>query len=306
MQAPDDFDPPIGVAETLAPGLRRIVAPNPSPMTYRGTNTYLLGTDEIAVIDPGPEIDAHLESILAAVGPGARISHILVTHTHLDHSPLSRALSERTGAPIWGYGDTHAGRSAVMRRLAATGMLGGGESPDLAFRPDHLIADGDVIEGADWQLTALWTPGHYGNHLCFRFGDAVLTGDLVMGWATSLVSPPDGDLTDFMASCEKLQALGARVFFPGHGAPVTEPQARLDWLLDHRRGREAQILSALAEQADTAEGLARRIYTDTPPALLPAATRNVLAHLIDLVGKNAVSPIGELAADARFERVGQG
>lgn len=306
MQAPDDFDPPIGVPEEMADGLRRIVAPNPSPMTYRGTNTYLLGARDIAVIDPGPDSESHLEAILAALEPGQRISHILVTHTHLDHSPLSRALAQRTGAPIHGFGDTRAGRSAVMQKLAAGGMIGGGESPDLDFVPDVVLGDGDVIRGDGWKLTALWTPGHYGNHLCFQWGDAVLTGDLVMGWATSLVSPPDGDLTDFMASCEKLLRLDPKVLHPGHGAPVTAPRQRLEWLLAHRREREAQILAALEQGADTAQGLARRIYTEVQPALLPAATRNVLAHLIDLMGKNRVSPVGELAEDAVFERLPTG
>ncbi len=306
MQAPDDFDPPIGVPEVLADGLRRIVAPNPSPMTYRGTNTYLLGWRDIAVIDPGPESTPHLEAILGALEPGQRISHILVTHTHLDHSPLSRALAARTGAPIHGFGDTRAGRSAVMRKLADAAMIGGGESPDLDFSPDVIMADGDVIRNEDWDVTALWTPGHYGNHLCFQWRDAIMTGDLVMGWATSLVSPPDGDLTDFMASCEKLLRLEAKVLHPGHGAPVTAPRQRLEWLLAHRREREAQILAALAEGSDSAQGLARRIYTDVQPALLPAATRNVLAHLVDLTGKKRVSPVGELAEEAVFELLGKG
>ena len=306
MQAPDDFDPPIGVYEPLADGLRRIVAPNPSPMTYRGTNTYLLGKRNIAVIDPGPESDSHLRAILDALEAGQTISHILVTHTHLDHSPLSRALSAETGAPVFGYGDTHAGRSAVMQDLAASGMIGGGESPDLEFQPDVLLADGDTIQGEDWEITALWTPGHYGNHLCFQWGDAVMSGDLVMGWASSLVSPPDGDLTDFMASCERLLRLDAQVLYPGHGAPVAKPRERLEWLLAHRRAREAQILDALTDGPDTARGLAARIYSDTPAALLPAATRNVLAHLIDLTGKKRVTPEGGLTAEAVFERVGEG
>ena len=306
MQAPDDFDPPIGVADPLADGLRRIVAPNPSPMTYRGTNTYLLGTRDIAVVDPGPESDAHLQAILAALEPGQTISHILVTHTHLDHSQLSRALSAETGAPVVGYGDTHAGRSAVMQDLAATGMIGGGESPDLEFQPDICLSDGDTVHGEDWEITALWTPGHYGNHLCFQWGRAVMSGDLVMGWASSLVSPPDGDLTDFMTSCERLLRLDAQVLYPGHGAPVTNPRERLEWLLAHRRARDAQILDALTDGPDTARGLAQRIYSDTPAALLPAATRNVLAHLIDLTGKKRVRPQGRLTAEAVFERIGEG
>mgnify|MGYP001798108844 FL=1 len=300
MTPPDDFDPVIGVAETLEPGLRRIVAPNPSPMTYRGTNTYLVGETDIAVIDPGPDNAAHLEAIVAALGPGQTIKHIVVTHSHLDHSPLSRALSQRTGAPVYGFGDARAGRSATMQALAATGYTGGGEGIDAGFTPDLTVADGVVITGSNWRLEVLHTPGHLGNHICLGLGDACLTADHVMGWASSLVSPPDGDLTDFMASCEVLAARDWRVFYPGHGAPVTDPAARLAWLIRHRRAREEAVLTALAEGPASAATLARTIYTDTPAALLPAATRNVLAHLIDLVGKSRVTPLGDIAEDTAF------
>ena len=301
MLPPDDFDPPIGVPETLEPGLRRIVAPNPSPMTYRGTNTYVLGETELAVIDPGPASDAHLEAILASVGPNQRISHILVTHTHLDHSPLARPLAQRTGAPVMAFGTAEAGRSEVMQELARSGMIGGGEGIDADFAPDHVIADGEIISGDGWQLEALHTPGHIGNHLAFAWGDACFTADHVMGWASSLVSPPDGDLTDFMASCARLSARPWRVFYPGHGAQVDTPAERLAWLVAHRQGREAAILEGLEEGPATAEALARAIYAETPPALLGAATRNVLAHLIDLMGKSQTAPQGPLHAEVVFE-----
>ena len=304
MLPPDDFDPVIGLAETLEPGLRRIVAPNPSPMTYRGTNTYLLGTRQIAVIDPGPDSDAHLATILAALGPGQRISHIVVTHTHVDHSPLARPLSAETGAPVLAFGDAQAGRSAVMQRLAESGLLGGGEGIDASFTPDERLDDGAVISGDGWTLEALHTPGHIGNHLSLAWRDACFTADHVMGWASSLVSPPDGDLTDFMASCARLAARNWRVFYPGHGAPVSDPAARLDWLTGHRRNREAAILSALADGPANAPSLARLIYTDTPPALLDAATRNVLAHLVDLMQKSQVTPVGPLHAGATFRLAG--
>ncbi|UOA14905.1 MULTISPECIES: MBL fold metallo-hydrolase [Sulfitobacter] len=300
MLPPDNFDPEIGLAETLEPGLRRIVAPNPSPMTYRGTNTYLLGETDVAVIDPGPDSPAHLEAILAAIQPGQRISHIIVTHTHLDHSPLARPLAARTGAEVWAFGEATAGRSAVMQGLAEAGLMGGGEGVDHGFRPDHTLADGDVLKGDGWALEVLHTPGHIGNHVSLAWGDACLTADHVMGWATSLVSPPDGDLTDFMSSCEKLGARQWRVFYPGHGAPVSEPNARLDWLVAHRRAREVSILDALAAGPATAEDLARAIYTETPAALLGAATRNVLAHLVDLTGRGRVAPEGALQAEAHF------
>jgi len=299
MQAPDDFAPPVGVLEPLEPGLGRIVAPNPSPMTYRGTNTYILGDGPFAVIDPGPLDRAHLAAI-TAIG---KISHIVVTHAHLDHSPLARPLAQATNAPVYGFGPATAGRSTVMQGLAAAGLVGGGEGIDSAFAPDHLLPDGAVLSGAGWQISALHTPGHIGNHISLVWGDACFSGDHVMGWASSLVSPPDGDLTDFMASCRRMAAQQWRVFYPGHGAPVSAPNARLDWLISHRTAREASILEALAGHPATASALARAIYTGTPAALLPAAERNVLAHLIDLTGRNLIAPLGALSADACFERL---
>ncbi len=303
MQAPDDFDPPIGQAEQLAPGLRRIVAPNPSPMTYRGTNTYLLGETEIAVIDPGPKIAPHLEAILAALDPGQRVSHIIVTHSHLDHSPLAAPLAGRTGAAVYAFGDATAGRSEIMQTLALKGLMQGGEGVDTAFKPDVTLCDGARVQGEGWELEAIHTPGHIGNHLSLGWGEACFTADHVMGWASSLVSPPDGDLTDFMTSCARLQSRNWRIFYPGHGAPVTNPSARLDWLVNHRLSRETAILAALGKGPADAATLAQAIYTDTPPALLGAATRNVLAHLVDLAGKSKVEPVGELKAEAQFRQL---
>lgn len=302
MQDPDDFDPPTGVAETLAVGLRRIVAPNPSPMTYRGTNTYLVGTRDIAVIDPGPLDMGHLEAIMSACGRDQKITDIIVSHSHLDHSPLAAPLSERTGAPVWAFGGARAGRSAVMEALADTGLAGGGEGIDHDFAPDHVLQDGQIMRGSDWQLEVIHTPGHLGNHICLAMGDLCFTADHVMGWASSLVSPPDGDLTDFMASCARLRARDWTRFFPGHGSTIDRPHNRLDWLINHRRGREASILEALGPQVATAHTLTRAVYTDTPAALLPAAERNVLAHLIDLMGKSEVEALGPLRADTIFQR----
>lgn len=305
MIPPDDFDPPPGVAEPLGDRIRRIVAPNPSPMTYRGTNTYLLGHTDLAVIDPGPDNPAHLRAILGALTPGQRVSHILVTHAHLDHSPLAARLSRETGAPVLAFGDHLSGRSQVMQALADQGLMRGGEGVDHGFEPDEALADGQIVTGAGWSITAHWTPGHFGNHMCFAYGDTVFVGDLVMGWASSLVSPPDGDLTDFMSSCRKVRALGAKVLHSGHGAPITDPTARLDWLLAHRTKREAAILSELSKGPATATALTRAIYTDTAPALLPAAARNVLAHLVDLTVRGLAQPIEELREDSPFALAGQ-
>lgn len=294
------FNPSPGEVQELEPGIRRILAPNPSPMTFRGTNTYLLGTRRLAVIDPGPADPKHLEAILGALSPGESVSHILVTHSHVDHSALVPALREATGAPVLAFGDSAAGRNP---EIAALSGLGGGEGIDARFAPDRCLADGESVDGDGWSVTALWTPGHMGNHLCFALGDAVFTGDHVMGWATSMVSPPDGDLTAFMASLEKLQGRHDRVFYPAHGAPVTDPEARLAALIAHRRGREAQILSALDGDPATVPALTARIYSDVPESLLPAARRNVLAHLIDLTQRGLAKPQGELSAEAVFTRI---
>ena len=285
----------------LEDGLRRVLAPNPSPMTFRGTNTYILGEGAVAVIDPGPADPRHLSAILDALDPGETVAAILVTHSHRDHSPLARPLAEATGAPVLAAGPSDWGRSAVMARLAAKGGIGGGEGVDDGFAPDEQIGEGTEIDGAWGRIAVLATPGHMANHLSFAWNGALFTGDLVMGWSTSLVSPPDGDMGAFMASCRRLLTRKDRVYHPGHGDPVTAPHARTAELITHREGREAQILAALSSgaPADAAQ-LAGRIYTDLAPALLPAAERNVLAHLIDLAQRNLVTPEGPLAATARF------
>ncbi len=282
--------------QELEPGLRLVRAPNPSPMTAEGTNTYLVGAGNVVVIDPGPAIPAHLEAILAALAPGEMITHILVTHSHLDHSPLARPLADATGAPVIAAGPSDWGVSAVMQALRDAGGLGGGEGIDTIFAPDERIKAGDVVAG----LSVLATPGHMANHLSFAWNGAVFSGDLVMGWSTSLVSPPDGDMTAFMTSVEMLQGRDDRVFYPGHGAPVTAPAVRCAELIAHRRHREAQIIAALGETPATAHELAARIYTQTPPALLPAAARNVLAHLIDLTARDRATPLGPLTGEAKF------
>jgi glyoxylase-like metal-dependent hydrolase (beta-lactamase superfamily II) len=245
----------------------------------------------------------HLAAILAAVETGQHISHIVVTHTHLDHSPLARDLSQASGAPIIAFGDATAGRSAAMAELAKGAQIGGGEGIDKDFSADLIVADGDPIEGDTWSLDVIHTPGHIGNHISLGWNDACFTADHVMGWASSLVSPPDGDLTDFMASCERLNSQNWRVFYPGHGAAIDTPRDRLAWLVAHRQSRESDILAALASGPATAPSLAAQIYSDTPHALLGAASRNVLAHLVDLTGKNRVGPIGDLSAEAKFQLI---
>lgn len=300
----NDQTPPVaGQCMTLEPGIRRILAPNPSPMTYWGTNTYILGDGDVAVIDPGPDDDTHLEAILSAL-TGETITHILVTHAHLDHSPLAHKLSKRCGAPISAFGDATAGRSSIMRALVAEGLSTGGEGVDADFEPDTTLAHGDIITIGNLDVEVLWTPGHFANHLSFVVNGAVFTADHVMGWASSLVSPPDGDLTAFMASCALLANRDDRIYYPGHGAPVTKPKDRINWLISHRNSREADILAALStQQGLSIPSLTRHIYTDTPAALFPAAERNVFAHLIDLSQRKLVCAKPHLSANANFFRL---
>ena len=292
--------PVAGAPHRIADGLTTILAPNASPMTYWGTNSYILGHDTLAVIDPGPASPEHLAALITAID-GRTVSHILITHSHLDHSPLAKPLSDVTGAPILAFGDSTAGRSDVMVEFAATGLMGGGEGVDHDFKPDICLKDGEDIIGDGWALKALHTPGHFGNHLTFRWENAAFTGDHLMGWATSLVSPPDGDLTDFMASCRKLAKYPIKHGFCGHGAPIEDVPQRLKFLMSHRIGREEEILTALTSP-QTAKELTALIYTDVAPALLPMAERNVLAHLVDLWGRNLVAPIEELNANSKFIR----
>jgi glyoxylase-like metal-dependent hydrolase (beta-lactamase superfamily II) len=292
--------PEYGVAVELEDGVRRILAPNPSAMTFWGTNTYLVGRGDVAIIDPGPENDSHFQAILDATDQGKTVSHIFVTHAHVDHSEGATALAQSLGVPVIAYGPAEKGISPIMANLISKGMETGGEGVDRGFIPDFVLDDGETISGQDWSLTALWTPGHLSNHICLSFDDVVFSGDHVMDWATSIVSPPDGDLGAFMSSCEKLLLRGDRIFYPGHGNPVADPEARINWLLAHRKSREAQILAALSSGECTPVELTKQIYTDVAPALLGAAERNVFAHLIDLYERGLVSARPKIASDAVY------
>ncbi|MEO9823967.1 MAG: MBL fold metallo-hydrolase [Paracoccaceae bacterium] len=283
----------------LARNIRLLLAPNPGPMTHWGTNTYLLGNDQIAVIDPGPDNDAHFQAILDAT-KGATITHILVTHAHADHSPLAARLSQVTSAPVMGFGPAEAGRSDVMQRLAQANLLEGGEGVDTSFRPDMTLRDGDVVEGTDWHLGILHTPGHFAGHLSFAYGTEIFSGDHVMDWASTLISPPDGDLGAFMATCHMLKERNPNKLFPGHGAPIVAVKDRLAWLISHRKARETAILKVLKPAALTVTEITAQVYTDVPPKVLPAAARNVFAHLIDLVERKLITASPELSTKAQF------
>lgn len=300
-----DFSPEYGRPADIAPGLQRVVARNPSPMTFTGTNSYILGGNSVAIIDPGPADPAHLEALLDAVA-GRDVSHILVTHAHLDHSPLSRDLAQATGAPVLAFGNARAGRTDRMEALSRQSDLGGGEGVDGRFSPDQTLIDGEVVHGDGWDIRAIATPGHFSNHMCFEWlqDNSVFSGDHVMGWASTLVSPPDGDLTAFMTSLDKLANKPAhRCFWPGHGSAVDDPRTMIAHLAAHRRSRESQICEALTAGPSTPWQLTQTIYTDVDQRLLPAAMRNVFAHLIDLTERGIARPDGALSAQAAFALV---
>ncbi len=284
-----------GAVETVARGVRRVVAANPSPMTFTGTASYLLGARDVALIDPGPDDPAHRAALLRAIGPSARLRVILVTHSHRDHSAGAAALAQETGAEVLGFGPHGAGLSAQMQALRDSGaQLGGGEGADADFAPDRSLEDGEEIAASEWRLTALHTPGHLSNHLAFALeGEgALFTGDVVMGWSTTLISPPEGDMVAFMATLARLRGRDDRLYLPGHGPAVRDPQAMLDWQLAHRRARKGQILEALAQAPATPRALTERIYADIDPKLWAAAERNVLAHLLGLVAEGRVRADG--------------
>ena len=306
MSNNSNFNPPSGISEDIYPNLKRIIAPNPSPMTFWGTNTYILGTNELAIIDPGPAVQSHFDAIMSSLNKNQSITHILITHSHIDHSPLAKQLSERTSAPILAFGESSSGKSTIMTNLK---NLDGGEGIDYDFKPDVTLNDNQILKNKEWCIKSLHTPGHMGNHLCFSWeGESILfSGDLVMGWATSMVSPPDGDLTDFMNSIKSLQLRSPdKLFFPGHGAPIENPSLRLQELYEHRKKREGQILSALETGLATISEITESVYADLDRRLITAAKRNVLAHLIDLTSRKICEVSKEITTNSRFTLTSKG
>ncbi|MGB0505481.1 MAG: MBL fold metallo-hydrolase [Pikeienuella sp.] len=309
MNNPFNTNPHVeyGKPVRLAPQVQRITAPNASPMTFTGTQTYLVGDQDLTVIDPGPADEAHVKSIVDAVQTGQRIRTILVTHTHVDHSPAARMLQKLTSAPVLAFGPHGKGVSEQMQSFAAdSGLLGGGEGADRDFKPTAELADGDVIRSGNITFKAIHTPGHLSNHLCYSIKDAaIFTGDMIMGWATSMVSPPDGDMTDFMASLEKLKNIGGGIFYPGHGHPITDPAGMIEWQIKHRYERETAIIRALQTGPKSPSQITELVYTDISAKLYPAAKRNVLAHLLGLVGQGRAEVDGKISHRATFNLTAQ-
>ncbi len=272
-------DWPTGKIEAVNPLIRRLLAPNPSPFTYTGTQTYFVGRGEVAVIDPGPDLGEHVDAILSAL-VGERVMAIVCTHTHRDHSPASRPLAEATGAPIVG--------------CAPLAIEDEGPRADAAFdfdyRPDRVLGDGDRIEGDGWTIEAVATPGHTSNHLCLYVpeANALLTGDHVMGWSTTVVSPPDGDMAAYMASLDKLLGREDAVYYPAHGPAVEKPKNHVRALIAHRKMREKQILTQLNRGEGCIFSMVETMYKEIDPRLHPAAARSVLAHLIDMETRGLV------------------
>ncbi|MXO75824.1 MBL fold metallo-hydrolase [Altererythrobacter aerius] len=291
MAGPPPKPWPTGIAETLEPLVRRVLAPNPSPYTFTGTETYLVGDGErIAVIDPGPDDPAHVDAIMAAAG-SAKVAAIMCTHTHRDHSPAARPLAARTGAPIVGCAPLVLDDEA----LAAWGPRADAAF-DSAYAPDRVLADGEAMTGPGWTLTAVHTPGHTSNHLCFALEQtgALFTGDHVMGWSTSVVVPPDGDMTDYMASLDRLYARDDRVYYPAHGPQIDNPRQLVRGMIGHRRQRENQIVRLLREDGPhTGAQFVPKMYKGLDPRLAGAAEMSVTAHLIDLERRAMVGRSGD-------------
>lgn len=287
-----EFDFAYGRPDALTPLIRRVVAHNPGPFTFTGTGTYIVGRDEVAVIDPGPDHDDHLHALLNAL-EGETVKAILVTHDHLDHAPLAGALAAAVGAPVLGCAPSQAADEDDVRVE---------EGRDYRYAPDTVLTDGAVVAGRGWTLRAVATPGHTANHLCYALAEenALFTGDHVMGWSTTVVGPPDGDMSDYYRSLDRVRAGGFSILWPTHGPPVTDPAPFLDAYKAHRLEREAQILGQLAKGHRQIIQMVPEMYAAVDRRLHPAAARSVLAHLIHLVRAGQVVSDGEPNLEGEF------
>jgi len=287
-----DFD--YGQIEAVSPLIRRVIAPNGGPFTFHGTGTYVIGHGNVAVVDPGPLLNSHIDALKNALR-GETITHILITHTHRDHSPAAEPLKSEWAAPTFGFGPHGGGRIEAGAVVEAGG--------DDSFVPDVVTTDRDVIEGDGWTVEAVHTPGHTSNHLCFHLKEenALFSGDHVMGWSTTIVSPPDGDMGNYIASLDKLIDRDDAVYWPTHGAPIRDPGKFVPALKAHRMGREDQVLACLKDGLATIDQMVPRMYAnDIPEAMYPAAARSVLSQLVWLVEKEQVLAEGDLSTETVF------
>ena len=293
-----DFAFRYGEVETLSPLIRRVVAHNPSPFTFKGTGTYIVGRGKVAVIDPGPVLEEHVGALLGAVAHET-VTHIVVTHTHLDHSPASAAVKQATGARTFGFGPHGSGR-AEDRAGVELGVVEEGGDHD--FCPDVVLRDGDTVSGPGWSLTAVETPGHTSNHLCFALPEekVLFTGDHVMGWSTSVIAPPDGDMGAYLRSLDKLLARDDARYWPTHGPAIDEPKPHVRAFIAHRRERADAILARLKAGDRTIPEIVAKVYVGLDPRLVAAAGRSVLAHLVELIERGAVDSDGPPAPTSRF------
>ena len=298
-----DHNPIVGKAEKLENDLVVITANNASPMTFTGTRSYILGTDNLIIIDPGPDINQHFDSIMDYIGE-RKVTDIILTHSHVDHSPLSRRLKNETGASIIGFGSADEARTTFMKKLSSSLDLGGEEGIDKDLTLDEKVIDKQVLERNNYSVEVIHTPGHLSNHICLAIKEkkALFSGDHVMGWATTLISPPDGDLGSFMRSLEKLSERDELIYYPGHGKPLREPKKMVLAQIAHRRDREAQILNSISKNSKTPSEIVDDVYIDLNPMLKTAAIRNVLAHLIDLYERKKVS-VDKFSITAKFFKV---
>ena len=285
-----DYDLPVGELVKLSKDVSTILAPNASPMTFKGTQTYIIGEgDELAIIDPGPNISTHFQAINKVLR-GKKLIAIFITHSHVDHSPLGKEISNKFDVPIYAFGETGQGRSDIMRKYMGKFEIGGGEGVDPLFNPDILISTGDYISCSSWSIEAIHTPGHMSNHLCFSLnqGESLFSGDLVMGWATTLISPPDGDIGQYKSSLDRLMERKEDLYYPGHGGPLKNAKKMVSAQLSHRNNREAAILNSISNMGCTINEIVDSVYNDLSANLKMAASRNVLAHLIHLFEKGLV------------------
>ena len=286
--------PRYGEAVSVSPLVRRVIADNPSKYTYLGTGTYIIGHDDVAVVDPGPLLDSHRDALAAALD-GARVRAILVTHCHSDHSPLADWLHDMSGAPTFAFGPHGTAESAGDLEAGIDEGVTLEETTDTDFVPDVHVRDGEVVAmGSGWTLHAVYTPGHTSNHMCYSLDEerALFTGDHVMGWSTTVVSPPDGDMRDYIDSLRKVMARDDATLWPTHGAPVTSPKPFLQAFLEHRLQREGQVLDAVRSGISDIEAMVTVMYADVRQELHKAAARSVLSHLIKLVDDGVVTVDG--------------